>query len=277
MAKYSYLICGAGSQGRAIAYRLARFPDTARIMLADISETALKEAEDKVGRDTSLVEFEFFCGNPLKISYLELAKYDIVISALPTNLNYNLAKLCLKSGVNYCDLGGNLAITKKLLRLNKKAIEKKLSFLVECGIQPGAGAVLVKVGCATMKTGAKIDKIFIYVGGLPRNPGKYPYYKKLFNLKGLRDILYEPALILENGKPCFVNPIKEKVEKFTIENIGECEALTTGGLGLLPYNFKDKARSMREKTLRWPEFWTFAKNTPKKDFIKSASKMKYRP
>ncbi len=269
MRKYRYLIAGAGSQGRAIAYRLARFSDTAWITLADTNETALKEARGKTDCSTSIAGFEFFCGNPLEIPHTELAKYDIVISALPTNLNYELAKLCLKAGVNYCDLGGNLAVTKKLLRLNKKALEKQLSFLVECGIQPGTGAVLIKIGYAIMEARAKIDKIFSYVGGLPCNPGKYPYYKKLFNLKGLYDILYEPALILKNGRPRFVCPMKEEVEKFTVEDVGVCEALTTGGLGLLPYNLKGMVREMREKTLRWPEFWTFAKNTPKEDFIKS--------
>ena len=48
MTKYRYAVLGAGRQGVAIAYDLARFGDAAEILLMDRSESVVREAAARI-------------------------------------------------------------------------------------------------------------------------------------------------------------------------------------------------------------------------------------
>lgn len=269
MMKHNYLICGAGSQGQSAAYRLARFRDTANVAVCDVNEASLKRALDKISYSTIIAGVKTICGNPFEMPDAELQRYNVAISAMPADLNYDFALQCLRAGVHYCDLGGKLDVALKIRKLHAAVLRKNLAFVPECGLQPGLGNVFAVAAESILRERAIPDEIVICVGGLPKEPGQFPHYKKLFNLKGLEYIVYDPALVIEGGRIKKKNPLSESVEKLSLPGIGEVEALVTGGLGLLPYFMKDKVAYAAEKTIRWPGFWEFVKQIPRSDFIRT--------
>ena len=220
---------------------------------------------------------------------------DIVINALPASFASLIVEAVLQTNeskaggakrTHYCDLGGVLEITKKILsKKNRKRAELcGASIVPECGFQPGAGNIHAMelygkyfgTGIAWLK--AVIDSLTIYVGGLPKTP---PFYKELFNLKGLEEIYYNSPLVLSGGKPRKISRLAhyETMNSarfglyFGEKNGVEMEAAVTGGLGALPYYMKEAVRTLQEKTLRYSGHYEFVKNTPRNIFIKSIKEL----
>ena len=116
-----YLILGAGV-GKAIAYLLSRQKSTDWLVLADIDVDKAKKACETINGPESCV----FC-TPIRFDVEKLSsscfsKYDVVISALPAKYNYALADKVIEAGVNFCDLGGVVSVTEKMIaELNDKA------------------------------------------------------------------------------------------------------------------------------------------------------------
>ena len=104
------LIIGAGKIGVAIQHDLLRNGIDARI--CDVVEKDLPNFFRLDARDTSLL-------------IREMKGEDVVISALPYDFNYKLAKLAIKTKTNFIDLGGNSGIVEKELALHNEA--KKLA------------------------------------------------------------------------------------------------------------------------------------------------------
>lgn len=220
---------------------------------------------------------------------------DIVINALPARFSPLIVDEVLKANelrpsshqkTHYCDLGGVLAITKEILskKNRKRALHCGVSIIPECGLQPGIGNVHMMelyekyfgTGISWLK--AIIDSMTVYVCGLPKTS---PYYKELFNLKGLEEIFYNSPLVLSNGKPRKIRKLSH-YETMNSSRFGlyfgesngvEMEAAVTGGLGVLPYYMKEAVRTLQEKTLRYRGHYEFVKNTPREKFIESIKKL----
>ena len=287
---YHVLGCGPGSMGEAIAAGLIREANSI-VLIADINsanETAAREklAKMPMGRMSGIMR-----ANPMRsgLDILKLRNYlprlfqsaDVVISALPAFLNPLIAESVVRANetreshkngrTHYCDLGGVLNVTKEILGLHQRAVVCGISLLPDCGLEPGLGNIIA-VDLFNYLESA--NSIIIYVGGLPAYPSP-PFYKKLFNLEGLREIYYTPAPVLSHGESRQIMP-RCRYERICSQDWGlyfgtsekiYFEAAITGGLGALPYYLEGKVQTLQEKTLRYDGHYKWVKKIRKKEFI----------
>lgn len=68
----------------------------------------------------------------------------IIVNCVEGDWNLNILKACVGAGVNCIDLGSEVWITKKQLKMDKELREKKLISITGCGSVPGIGNVMLK-------------------------------------------------------------------------------------------------------------------------------------
>ena len=106
-----YLVLGSGLMGRAAAFDLLRHDDTKELILADIDESNLKSVADFL--NDSRVKTVVLDAKD-KAQVLEVMKgINSVMACISYTLNFDLTKAAIKSGANFCDLGGNNTVVAK--------------------------------------------------------------------------------------------------------------------------------------------------------------------
>jgi len=224
------LVLGAGKMGMAIAHDLMENGIDVRI--CDIKHVNFPNSFILDARDEKrLTE--------------EMRKEDIVISALPYDFNYKIAKIALKTGANFIDLGGNSYIVKKEIELHEKARKSKITIIPDCGLAPGMTNVIAH---EIWNNGAK--EIHIRVGGLPQKPSTPLKYALFFSVHGLINEYIEDSIVVRNGKIMKKESLTG-LEKIKFEGFPEMEAFYThGGTSTLPqtlYGIKE----LDYKTIRY--------------------------
>jgi lysine 6-dehydrogenase len=242
------LILGSGMMGRAVAYDLVTNSHFSEILLADKDKESLKSAEAflhnehlnflKIDVDNTTVVTKIF------------KDYDIVISAIPYQYNYNLAQIAIKTGVHFLDLGGNLDVVKKERSLFHEAKDADITIIPDCGLAPGLVSVITK---DIVEKYQSIEFVKIRVGGLPVHPKPPLEYEIVFSLDGLINEYVEDAVVLDHGK------LIQKASMTEIESISFDEPfsnmeafITSGGSSTLPWTYKDKIKYLDYKTIRYP-------------------------
>jgi len=292
--KYLVIGCGPGSMGEAIAYRLL-LEKNSRIFLADQNATNVAHSMDKLRKlcHGSFSECAEFAPSARGLDILKekdllplyFKNFDIIVSAVPASLNPMLVEAVILSNkirpekehkTHFCDLGGVLQFSRKILTGNRaeKAKDLGVSIVPDCGLQPGLGNIMAVDLLKKFKPDIPVESIIIYVGGLPYNYRDPPYYKKLFNLKGLEEIYYNAPLVLSRGKPRRITKLshmemvsaREFGLSFGTEEIVTFEAAVTGGLGTLPYYLQGKVLTLQEKTLRFEGHYNRVKTIPREQF-----------
>src|SRR5262245_40189547 len=129
--QYSYTVFGAGRQGVALAYDLARNGEAARVVLADLDEGVASRAAQRLRTLLPKSRCEF---QPLRCdvssaesSRTALKETTVAISAAPYRFNARLAETCVDSGSSFCDLGGNTAVVRRELALDARARARGVS------------------------------------------------------------------------------------------------------------------------------------------------------
>jgi len=248
---YSYLVLGAGRQGIAAAYDLARFGEASRVTLADFNRERALAAADRVNY---LVRNRIADGVELDVrdeneSRRALKGYNVVLSAVPYFYNLALTRAAIETGVSFCDLGGNTEIVRKQHALDPEARSAGVSVVPDCGMGPGMGNNLAVYA---MELVGDPEEVYLYDGGLPQKPQPPWNYALTFAIEGLTNEYYGGMTILRDGKlfhaPCFT-----EFEMMDIPAIGKLEAfLIAGGASTAPWSFQGKLRTYQLKVLRYP-------------------------
>jgi len=241
------LILGAGMMGRAIGFDLQTYSGFDRVTIADKDRRSLKSAElflskKDINFDILNVEKE----NEVRKKFQE---YDVVVSAIPYNFNYDLTKLSIETKTNFLDLGGNNEIVNKQKKLDKAAKQNNVTIIPDCGLAPGLASIVVRDVVENLDS---IDYVKIRVGGLPLEPIPPLNYQIVFSPNGLINEYVEDAIVLDNGKIVTKKSMTE-IEKISFpQPFGELEAFnTSGGCSTLPYTYKDKIDYLDYKTIRY--------------------------
>ena len=222
------LVIGAGKIGEAIQYDLIKNGIDARI--CDIEEKILPNFFKMDAKSNKIEK--------------EIKKEDVVISALPYDFNYRLAKISVKTKTNFIDLGGNTNIVEKELMLNEKAKEAGITIIPDCGLAPGMSNI---VAYHLWENGG--DEIHIRVGGLPQKPKPPLNYALFFSVHGLINEYIEDSIIVKNGRIRKVESLSG-LEKIEI-NGKKFEAFYThGGTSTLPNTLKG-IKELDYKTIRY--------------------------
>jgi lysine 6-dehydrogenase len=248
---YSYIVLGAGRQGIAAAYDLVLFGEASRVTLADCDAELARSAADHVN---TLLRRRVADALTLDVrddgaARRALHGYNVALSAVPYFYNLGLTRAAIESGVSFCDLGGNTDIVRQQHALDREAVRAGVSVVPDCGMGPGMGNTLAVFAMGLV---GEPEHVYMYDGGLPRNP-KAPWnYALTFNIEGLTNEYFGGMTILRKGElfhaPCFT-----ELQIVDVPPIGKLEAfLIAGGVSTAPWTFRGKLQTYQLKVLRYP-------------------------
>jgi lysine 6-dehydrogenase len=252
---FDYLILGAGQQGTAAAYDLARWGRADRVVLGDLDGKRAQSSAERINR---LISRSIAQANQLDVSKSDtlveqLCGYDACLSAVPYYFNAKVAEAAIAAETNFCDLGGNTEIVRRELALIKQTRRASISIVPDCGLAPGMANTLAVYAMERLEAmGGMPQDVRIYCGGLPQTPRPPLSYKLVFSIEGLTNEYFGRASILRDGKVTAVECLTES-EELTFPLLGRFEAfMTSGGTSTCPETFEGKLRSYEYKTLRYP-------------------------
>jgi saccharopine dehydrogenase-like NADP-dependent oxidoreductase len=211
------VVLGAGLVGKAIILDLYK---SYNIIVVDIDKNNLSELENISNIKTIVTDLSV--GTNIK----EVVKNaDLVIGAVPGFMGFNMLKSAIKARKNIVDISFS---PENPLELDRLAKEKQVTAVVDCGVSPGMGNIIL---------GNYLEKIDInsymcLVGGLPQNPEKPWGYKAVFSPIDVIEEYTRPVRFRKNGK-IEVEDALSKCELIKFDNIGEFEAWNTDGLRTL--------------------------------------------
>ena len=249
--KKTFAVLGAGMQGTAAAYDLAKFANPQVIRMGDLD---IKQAEKNSRRVNDLVG-SAIC-EPYQVSALEpenlarfLADVDVLISCVPYWMHPHIAKVAIQTKTSMVDLGGNTDVTMDTLKMDDQAKAAGITLVPDTGLAPG---LVNSIGMYLIENLDEVQSVKLYCGVLPQNP-KPPFnYKLTFNCEGLVTEYDYSAVVLRNNEIVLVDTLSE-LEELTIDELGTMEAFTTsGGTSTAPYTLKGRVQNYEYKTIRFP-------------------------
>lgn len=246
-----YVILGAGMQGTAAAYDLAKFAKPHSVTLADYNlETAQKAAERVNKLLGSNLCHAAQADATSESSLFELMQNaDILLSCIPYYMHPKVAKIAVATKTNMLDLGGNTDITRGTLEHDAAAKEAGITLVPDCGLAPG---LVNSLGMWLIENLDETETIKLYCGVLPQNPVPPLNYKVTFNVEGLVTEYDYEGVVLRNHEIQMV-PTLTELETLTVEGLGTMEAfVTSGGTSMAPYTLQGKVANYEYKTFRFP-------------------------
>lgn len=250
-----YAVLGAGRQGVAAAYDLARLGDAMEIRLFDLDTEAATRGADKINK---LLQTQIVKGQALDVSNTALLVPALrgvhsTISAVPYKFNLAITEAAIEAHSNICDLGGHTETVRKQLEFGDQAKAAGITITPDCGMGPGLN---INMGIRAMDYLDEPEDVFIWDGGLPQNPKPPWNYDLTFNVNGLINEYYGDAWFIRNRQPTRISCLTEIETLDFPQPLGMMEAaVTSGGLSTAPWTFQDKLRSLENKTLRYPGHW----------------------
>ncbi|HXD16264.1 MAG TPA: saccharopine dehydrogenase C-terminal domain-containing protein [Vicinamibacterales bacterium] len=231
------LVAGGGAIGSAIAFDLAR-DGTHEVTIADVDADRLQRASAQSGAKTVVADLS------RDDTLRRLASgYDLVVGALPSVLGYRSLSAVVDAGRPLVDVS---FMAQDPLALDARARDSGVAAVVDCGVAPGLSHMIVGFAATRMSS---VERVAIYVGGLPAARGSLFDYKAPFSPFDVIEECVRPARIVEDGRVA-VRDALEEPELLHIDGFGEVEAFLTDGLRTLTHTIQ--SRFMVEKTLRYP-------------------------
>ncbi len=251
MSPWTYAVLGAGRQGTAAAYDLARHGHAARVLLADRDPATARRAAARVnallGREVAFPAVVDVADEDAVRAFL--APVDAAISAVPFQYNLGLTRAAIAAGTHLCDMGGHTPTVFRQLELDPAARAADVSIVPDCGMGPG---LINTLGAYIVTHMDHPQHVRIYDGGLPQNPRPPWNYALTFHINGLTNEYAGTTVLLMDGELVEVEGLTH-YERLTIEPLGELEAfVTTGGASTAPWSFRGRLQTYINKTLRYP-------------------------
>ena len=226
-------VLGAGRVGNAIARDLS---SNYSVTAFDISLSNLAELENWPEIQTSKVDLQ---SNDLK----ELLKgFNLVISAVPGFMGFETLKKVIQCGKNVVDIS---FFPEDPFVLDELAKQMKVCAVVDCGVAPGMGNIILGRYNEVMK----VQSYECLVGGLPEIR-EWPFqYKAGFSPIDVIEEYIRPARYVKNGA-LIVREALSDPELIDFDKVGTLESFNTDGLRSLIKTME--IPDMIEKTLRYP-------------------------
>jgi lysine 6-dehydrogenase len=250
-APYNYLIIGAGRQGTAAAYDLARFGEAKSITMADIDFNTAQKAALRINQllDTTVaLAKQLDVTDPQSLTEA-MQGQSAALSAVPYYYNLPITHAAISAGVHLCDMGGNTDIVWKQLELDEEARHAGVSIVPDCGMGPGLINTMAAYAIDLLD---EPEEIYIYDAGLPQEPISPWNYQLTFHINGLTNEMDGQAIFVRDGEIVKVDTLSEP-EFLHFDPLGKLEAdVTSGGTSTAPWTFKDRIRCYENKVLRYP-------------------------
>ena len=255
--QFSYTVLGAGRQGVALAYDLAKNGQAARVLLVDQDEALAHAAVLRLRAllPTTVCAFEAARCDVSKPDEVRAALRgaQVSVSAAPFRFNAQLAATAIDCGSSFCDLGGNTDVVRQELALDAMARSRGLSVVPDCGLAPGLGNHLAAYGLTLLEEPRAVR---VFCGGIPERPVGPLGYKLVFSFEGLINEYSGQGEFLREGKRVDVPALSEVEVLDFPAPIGRLEAaVTSGGTSTCPTTWAGRLERYDYKTLRWPGHW----------------------
>jgi lysine 6-dehydrogenase len=251
---FVYGVVGAGRQGTAAAYDMARFGDASAVRIADLDEGAARAAAERVNRligdHLATPHRVDVTDHAALVSFLE--PVDAFLSAVPYWLNPGVTRAAIAARASMTDLGGNTDLVREQLRLSPEAEAAGIAIVPDCGQVPGMGTSLTVYAMSLLD---ETDEVTFWDGGNPLHPVPPFRYILTFNIAGLTNEYYGVAHFIRDGRRVEVPTFRDEDYELVDfpEPIGRMEAFVAGGgTSTMPWTFEGRLRTLWNKTLRWP-------------------------
>ncbi len=244
-------VLGAGRQGCAAAWDALVHGGAAAVRLLDTDPDRLAAATARLAGlcPGAPVEARRVDAADPRATAAALRGTSAALSALPYRLGPAAARAAVDAGVHLVDLGGNTAVSREILALDREAREAGVALVPDTGLAPGLVVTLVLAGMERLD---RAREARAWCGGLPREPVGPLGYRAVFSLEGLLNEYSGTATWLRGGRPFEVPALAEDtVVEFPPLGILEAFA-TSGGLGTAPESLAGRLEVLEYRTLRWP-------------------------
>jgi saccharopine dehydrogenase-like NADP-dependent oxidoreductase len=231
------IVLGAGLVGGPMALDLAA-DERFTVTVADRDPAALAWLAGRGDLRTVPTDF----ADPGAVSRL-VADFDLVLGAEPSHLAYRLLEAVIPVGRPVVDIA---FLAEDPFGLDDLARSHGVPVLVDCGVFPGMGSVLIGRADRLLD---RLDSVTVYVGGLPveRRP---PFeYATVFSPHDVIAEYTRPSRLRVDGREV-ERPALSEPELVELPGVDTLEAFNTDGLRTLLRTLD--APNLREKTLRYP-------------------------
>ncbi|MBK5210407.1 MAG: saccharopine dehydrogenase NADP-binding domain-containing protein [Flavobacteriaceae bacterium] len=230
------IVLGAGMVGSTMAIDMAK---SHSVTITDFNKSALEKVVKKCEKLKPMV-LDVTDKAALQKT---INPFDLVICAVPGFLGFETLKSIIEAGKNVIDIS---FFPENSLDLFELAKQKKVTAIVDCGVAPGMGNIIL--GYYNEKL--NITDFECLVGGLPKIK-KWPFnYKAPFSPVDVIEEYTRPARYVENGKVVVKDALSD-VEFIDFEGVGTLESFNSDGLRSIIYTMAH-IPNMKEKTLRYP-------------------------
>ena len=230
------IVLGSGMVGTTMAIDMAK---TSNVTISDINERALKRAKD---RSNALRTLKLDVTNKVELK-TALDPFDLVICAVPGFLGFQTLKTIIEAKKNVIDIS---FFPENSLDLDTLAKENNVTAIVDCGVAPGMGNVILGYYDSKMN----LTDFECLVGGLPKVK-KWPFsYKAPFSPIDVIEEYTRPARYIENGKLIIKDALSD-CEFVEFDKVGTLESFNSDGLRSIIFTLPHIS-NMKEKTLRYP-------------------------
>ncbi len=222
--------------GTTMAIDMAK---TSNVTISDINERALKRVKD---RSNALKTLKLDVTNKVELK-TALEPFDLVICAVPGFLGFQTLKTIIEAKKHVIDIS---FFPENSLDLDTLAKENNVTAIVDCGVAPGMGNVILGYYDSKMN----LTDFECLVGGLPKVK-KWPFsYKAPFSPIDVIEEYTRPARYVENGKLIIKEALSD-CEYVEFDEVGTLESFNSDGLRSIIFTMP-QISNMKEKTLRYP-------------------------
>ena len=230
------IILGCGMVGSAMAVDLSK---NHHVTISDINQSTLNRVQEKNK------ELNMLCIDVTKEIELKnaISTFDLVICSVPGFMGYRTLKYIIEAKKDVVDIS---FFPEDALGLNELAVKNNVTAIVDCGVAPGMGNIIL----GHYNEQLKISSFECLVGGLPKSK-KWPFnYKAPFSPVDVIQEYTRPARYIENGNLIIRDALSD-VELIEFEKVGTLESFNSDGLRSLIFTMP-QIPNMKEKTLRYP-------------------------
>lgn len=226
------VVLGAGLVGRAMVIDLAKQHNVTAV---DINNDNLSRLKGNKNVETKMIDISI--ANNLNDV---IKNADLVIGAVPGFMGYKMVENVIKAGKDIVDIS---FFPEDPIKLNDLAKTNNVTAIVDCGVSPGMGNILLGHHINKMN----VESYKCLVGGLPVNPEPPWGYKAVFSPIDVIEEYTRPVRYRTQGEIKIDDPLS-KMEVIEFKNVGQFEAWNTDGLRTLLYT--TEIPNMIELTIR---------------------------
>jgi len=230
------IVLGGGLVGSAIAQDLA----ADSVFSVTVADRASEPLEFLAAQGIATVERDLSESATIR----DLVEpFDLVVGAVPGFMGFAMLGAVIEAEKDIVDIS---FFPEDPFRLDALAKQRNVTAIVDCGLAPGLGNILMGRHDTMMD---KVDTFLCYVGGLPVVRRKPYEYAVVFSPVDVIEEYTRPARYMEGGI-LVTKPALSDVELLDFEGVGTLEAFNSDGLRTLAKTMS--APNMKEKTMRYP-------------------------